>query len=383
MDKTHAHAKPGILLVANWDSNVGYAWWLIESYWIVIHKLYSKTHQVYLCYPSISTIPSAIADSGIQIKNLDFSPKNGSLWEQCQFIYQNNIKCIYFSDQPSLSPRYSLFRAAGVRKVIVHDHTPGLRTAPSTIKRLLKRIIAQVPLINLDGYIGATPFVQSRAIKVTCIPKHKTYVARNGIPIKISEQHENMSERFGIPLNRQIMISTGRAHHYKGITFAIYCVSELVHTHKRTDLHFLFCGDGPHLDEFRQLALDLDVDDYVSLPGRLTEIENITNSCDFAIHPSSGEVGYSLSILEYMLAGLPVIVPDNPSVSGATIDGKTGLVYTRDDIASACSSILELLNNPQKCQAMGIAATDTVASSYSLENTHRELESILLSIYPA
>lgn len=380
--KENTLVKPGMLLVANWDSNVGYAWWLIESYWTVIHELYSGTHQVYLCYPSISTIPSAIEDSGIKIQKLNFSPQSGSLLEQCQFIHQNNIKCIYFSDQPAISLTYALYRAIGVRKIIVHDHTPGLRTIPHTTKKLLKSIISLAPVITVDGYIGATPFVQKRAIDVTCIPKRKTYVARNGIPINNQEKHENISQRFGIPSDRKIMISTGRAHHYKGIAFAIRCVSELVHKHQRTDLHFLFCGDGPHLNEFRQLAIELSIEDYVSLPGRLSGIENIINACDFAMQPSSGEVGYSLSILEYMLSGLPVIVPDNPSVSGATDNGETGLIYTHDNISSACQSITELLNDPKKRRSMGEAARKTIISKYSLDNTHRELETILKKVYP-
>ena len=381
--KDNTLAKPGILLVANWDSNAGYAWWLIESYWTVIHKLYSETHQVYLCYPSISTVPRNIVNSGIDIRKLNFSPTSGPLLKQCQFIHENNIKCIYFSDQPVLNIRYALFRTLGVKKVIIHDHTPGIRTEPGPIKKVIKNIFSRLPLVTMDGYIGATPFVQQRGIDVTRIPKEKTFNVKNGIPLRKNTKNENINQLFGIPTNRQIMVSTGRAHQYKGIPFVLECMSEIINNRNRTDLHFLFCGNGPHLNYFKQLVRELSLEEYVSLPGHLENIAGVVAACDFSIHPSSGEVGYSLSILEYMYASLPVIVPNNPSVSGATINGKTGLIYQTNNMESACTSILELLNNPEKCKVMGKEAYATIISSYTLDETHNALDTVINNIYPA
>jgi glycosyltransferase involved in cell wall biosynthesis len=159
-------------------------------------------------------------------------------------------------------------------------------------------------------------------------------------------------------------------------------MNEIVHKKNRENLHFLFCGDGPHLNEFRQLTESLDISEYVSLPGRQNEINGILEGCDFAIHPSLGEVGYSLSILEYMWAELPVVVPDNPSVCGATVNGKTGLVYREFDIDSACNSILTLIDNTRLIHTMGRQAKQSVRRDYSLIETNKALANAMRFIYP-
>ncbi len=382
MKKTPRTKKPGLLLVANWDSNVGYAWWLMESYWVEIEKLYGANHNVHLCYPSISTLPTNIQNSNITIHKFSIFPSNGNLLQQCFFLYQNNIQCIYFSDQPALSWTYPLYRLCGVKKIIVHDHCPGLRTKPQRVKKLIKSIIMRLPFVTANAHIGATQFVQQRAIDVTRIPPTKTYHVANGIPTEYNKEHINNHKYFDIPEDRLIMVSTGRANHYKGIPFVLNCMAELIHQRKCKNLHFLFCGDGPNLKEFQQQAHSLNISEYVTLAGRQNEVDKILNASDFAIHPSQGEVGYSLSILEYMRAALPVIVSNNPSVCSATEHKITGLIYTANDIYSGCEQILTVLNDADLRSKMGTSAQQRFQKKYSLQKTHESLHEVMQSIYP-
>ena len=55
--------QPAILLVANWDADVGYAWWLIETFWLKISESFSENYKCYLAYPSNSKTPEAIKNS--------------------------------------------------------------------------------------------------------------------------------------------------------------------------------------------------------------------------------------------------------------------------------------------------------------------------------
>jgi glycosyltransferase involved in cell wall biosynthesis len=382
MKNTQKKKKAGVLLAANYDSNVGYAWWLMESYWALIGNVYSPTHQVHLCYPSISTTPPIIQSSNITVHAVDFSPIASNLLAQCLFIHRHNIKCIYFSDHPAIKLRYLLYRLFGVKKIIVHDHTPGLRTTPIGLKRSLKNLIMRLPLVNLDAYIGATPFLQQRAIDVSRIPPHKTHHATNGIPIDKPIHKMNIHHTFKIPKDSLVMISSGRAVHYKGIPFVLRCMANLIHKHKQHNLHFLFCGDGPDLNEFHHIVESLAIEKYVTLAGQQQNIASILNACDFAIQPSQGEVGYSLSILEYMFAGLPVIVPNNPSVCSATTHGETGLIYDTDDISTACSVILNLVNDTELRLAMGKKAKTSVQTNFTLHKTHQTLSSVMQLVYP-
>ena len=375
-------AKKGILLVANYASDVGYAWWLMESFWIHINKLYADQKTVFLCYPRVNKIPEAVKKTSIATKELDFCTKKSSLLRQIQFIKKHKIECIYYSDQPMLHWRYAIFRCVGVKKIIIHDHTPGMRTSPNGIKKFLKTIVMRAPWMTADAYIGATQFIQSRGETVGCIPKCKCFHAPNGIPSDQPNSKADIHKLFDIPMTRQIMVCTGRAHSVKGIDFALRCIANIVLQDKESRLHFLFCGDGPLLDELKNLSRRLNIEGHVTFAEKRQDIKNLLTGCDFAFHPSKAEVGYSLSILEYMQAKLPVVVSDNPSVCGATTHNKTGLIYKENDLGAACDAIKKLLYDEKATALMGFQSSQTLKQAYQIENTHASLTDIFHQVLP-
>ena len=76
-------------------------------------------------------------------------------------------------------------------------------------------------------------------------------------------------------------------------------------------------------------------------------MRSLLSSCDIGIQGSKGEVGYSLSILEFMSAGLATLVPDRPSTTLATAHMVTGLVYRPEDVPSAASHIERLIDDTE------------------------------------
>jgi len=355
--------RAGILLVANWDSGVGYAWWLMESFWSKISQAYAGQYSCHLAYPSISSIPEVVKSAPIRIHPLDFRLHGSSgLFEQLRFLRRHRIRVIYYSDHPAVNLRYLLFRLAGVRSIVIHDHTPGKRTAPRGVKRWLKWLLQRLPGLAADIQIGATEYVRQRLIEVGCAPASKCFAVPNGIPLKEVVPLDVYSE-FDIPRDRRIFVTVARAARYKGIEFALRSLAAT----GRRDWHYLLCGDGPDLDDFKDIANDLGIGSQVTFAGNRQDVPSILLSCYAAFHPSSGEVGYSLSILEAMAAGLPVIVPNDPSVSGAT-NRLTGVIY--NDAADAVMAIGQLLDLRDYVQALGVRARDYVREQHSLERTH-------------
>ncbi len=363
-----------ILLVANWDSDVGYAWWLMESYWAAIAQHYADDYRVLLAYPSISRIPEVIENAPIECHTINFrSTDAAALRAQRAFIKQHNVTVMYLSDAPMVSPAYAFYRLCGVKRIINHDHTPGERSLPPAWKRLAKTLINRIPGIYADGVFAATEYVRQRHITVNAIPEYRCFTVQNGLPKAVDVEACDLKQAFGIPKDRCVVVTTGRANRYKGIDFAIRVMAKTIQDHQQDDLHYLFCGDGPDLDMFRAEVAALGIEDHVSMPGRLSNIPAVLRAADCAFHPSSGEVGYSMSILEYMQAGLPVLVPDNPSVCGATRHQVDGLHYRERDETSAVEALLQLVSSPELRQQYGDQARDRVNSEFSLAGGHQQL----------
>lgn len=369
-----------ILLVGNWESDVGYAWWLMENYWVRIAGHFAERGaRSFLIYPKVGKLPPAIAESSIEVHELPWPDKRK--WRHdalLAFVREHAIRNIYLSDAPDMSPMYARLRIAGVRRIVVHDHTPGDRPAARGLRRLVKTLYKRLPWLGADRYIATTEFVRRRFIETACLPPGKCAVAPNGIvPFERSGADREYARRvFDIPPGRVVVVTTGRAAFYKGIDFFIDCAEQLVHGEGLDSLHFLFCGDGPDMAAFQALVARYGLQSHFTFAGRREDVKPILLSCDIGFHASKGEVGYSLSILEYMSAGLATIVPDRPSTSGATRHGETGLVYAAENREAACAAIRQCLDADFR-QALGNAAAEAVQIQFSLEGANQALLRIL------
>ena len=366
------NVKPGILLVANWDSNVGYAWWLMESFWGQLANAYSPSHAVYLAFPSISKISDRLQAADIQFLVLDFNDTSiANVRKQGRFIREHNIRLAYLTDHNNTSWRYLYYRLSGLQLLVSHDHTPGMRAEPGVPRKWFKALLGRLSWINVDAAYATTDFVRERLVNVNCLPARKCFVVPNGLPPAAATVPENLVERFGIAQNSTVVVSTGRANHYKGVGLMLEAIAALVA--KGRNVHFLYCGDGPDLDEFRALVREQGLSSRVTFAGRIEDVGRVLAACDIAFSASQGEVGYSLSILEYMQLGLPVVVTDNPSVCGATEHGVTGLHFEEGNVEAAASAIAKLLDDAERRVEMGERAKEVVNNKYSLDQTYQSL----------
>ncbi len=377
-------SKGNILLVANWDSDVGYAWWLMENFWTQISSHFNKKGiNCYLIFPRITTLSKSIQDSDIETLALDFHNHSiGNLIKLKKFIDSNSIKYIYLSDSPSFSFMFFLLRLLGIKKIVNHDHTPGNPIKPAGLKKVIKHLIHRIPYCSPDHYIAVTEFVKRRYIEVSCVPSLKCSVVPNGIVhFELSDIEPSYIKReFSIPASSIVIVSTGRATFYKGIDFIIKCAFELVHNHDMRSLHFLYCGDGPDLATFKEMVLDLQIQDNFTFAGKREDIYKILPSCNIGLHASKGEVGYSLSILEFMSAGLATIVPNLDSVAGSIEHSITGLHYEAEAIESACEAIKQCLDKDTR-HHLSKNAQAVISTTYNIQNTNSKLINILDRIF--
>ncbi|HEY0892296.1 MAG TPA: glycosyltransferase family 4 protein, partial [Cellvibrio sp.] len=242
------------------------------------------------------------------------------------------------------------------------------------LRKLLKTLRAHFPYFSADSAIGATEYVKQRLIDINCFPAMRCFSAPNGLP-PLTTRIEPIDLHAQLALHKDTLfiVSTGRATLYKGVDFALDVIAQLIHGEQISNIHYLYCGDGPDLQLLQTKATTLGIEKQVTFLGRVNNIDSILAGCNIAFHPSKGEVGYSLSILEYMRAGLPVVISNNPSVCEAITHHYDGLVYSEGDITSAVDVFKELLADKNQRNLLGLHGKETVQNKYSLSNTHQAL----------
>lgn len=374
-----------ILLVANWPSDVGYAWWLMENFWVAIDRHFSaKGRTCYLIFPHVNTIPIAIRNSNIVVVQHDFTQRSfGAMIRLGRLLRRNNIRFVYLTDKSHYGLIYLYLRCCGVRRIVVHEHAPGERSSPRRWVRAVKITIHLFSYTAPDHFVAVTEYVRNRLVGSGCIPSWRVSCAPNGIePIDHEDADQAYAWKiFHIPTDSIIVVVVGRASFYKGLDFIVKCAHELVINRRAVQLHFLYCGDGPDLDSFKVMVRERKLEAYFTFAGKRDDIRNILPSCQIGFHASRGEVGYSLAILEQMSAGLTTVVPKRLSVASASTHMKTALVYEPEDVASAADSILHAATDPDLRKRLGVNAALTIQEKYDIRRTNEQLITVLSKVF--
>jgi glycosyltransferase involved in cell wall biosynthesis len=349
-----------ILLVGNYEPHVGYAWKFIAQFWVAL----ARRRQCHLAYPSPGPIPEEIIQAGITPHTLNMRE-----WESVAFIRRHRIHTIYLTDWPAFSPLYALWRLAGVRRIIVHDHAPGDFPPARGVRRLFKRALHELRLFSADQYLGVAEHVSKRHVETWCVPPERCATVTNGIePFDVSEaDREAIRAELGIPHDSFVAIMVGRATRYKNFGFALECLPYLP-----DNVHFVHCGDGPELPSLQEQTRLKGLEGRMHWLGKRSDVRQLMAASDAAIHPSRGEA-MSLALLEAACAGLPIVVPDTPSVSFIVDHMLDGLKYKAGDVPSAVLQ-LQYLMHPERRRKLGANARQKVLERYTIDRTLAEFD---------
>src|SRR5690554_6095043 len=120
-----------ILMVCNYPSDTGYAWWLMEHFWCLLAEHFrSKSGNAFLAYPRITTLSPRVKDGPLKAVELTIRWATAAQRnELLHFIKQNGITDIYLTDQAWFNPDYLTLRRHGVQDIVIHDHVSGDRPA--------------------------------------------------------------------------------------------------------------------------------------------------------------------------------------------------------------------------------------------------------------
>lgn len=141
------------------------------------------------------------------------------------------------------------------------------------------------------------------------------------------------------------------------------------------DLVVLVAGSGPGMEEFKARAAEVDV----RYLGWRSDVSDVHAASDLSLQASDNE-GTPISLIEAGMAGRPVVAADVGSVSDVVVDGETGILRTASAEALA-SAVVDLLGDPPRRNAMGLAASKWTRQRFSaqrLSRDHADLYSRLL-----
>ena len=197
------------------------------------------------------------------------------------------------------------------------------------------------------------------------------------MPVITQAMAVELRQRLGLPSGRKIVAYLGLLVDYQGVDHLLYAARQVIE--RRPDTHFLIMG-YPGLEQYRRQAYDLQILDNVTFTGRVPYE-------DAPLHLSLADIGVSAKrstteangkLLNYMQVGLPTVVYDSP-VSRELL-GTLGVYVPMGDISALAGSIIDLLDDTNRREALGPALQAHVRTQFSWDDAAGILERTYASV---
>jgi glycosyltransferase involved in cell wall biosynthesis len=370
------------LFVANYASNTGYAWNTIEAVFAgVARSLDDAGVRVHVSYAALHPDQRFRPMRGepVTLLTADYLEATRSLRALrafLQLLRQYRIRLLYLTDQPTLSWRYTAFRLAGVRRIVVHDRTSGERRHRSRSVRLLKRLLHRVPWLTVDRVIAVSDYVAGRLRDVNGMPGARVIRVHNGIDLKPFERPDpdRLRAVTGLPPEMPVVFFAGRAQMYKGVQVLIRAVQRV---QAQREVALVCCGDGPDRPELEALARELGLRNATFL-GRRDDVKQLLPGATIAVVPSIWAEAFGLAVVESLAAGVPVIASRTGGIPELITDGETGILVAPGDDAALAHAIAALLDNESVRSHMAALGRRHADDYFGIERTVAEVAQVLL-----
>lgn len=165
----------------------------------------------------------------------------------------------------------------------------------------------------------------------------------------------------------------GRADVRNGIDVLIKAFLSVIKSN--TNVRLIIAGDGPYMAHYKEMVPQEYKKD-VCFVGKINKERPVYyNTADIHVFPAE-IAAHSITVLEGLAAGKPIITTDIKSFRDVITEGKEGFLVPYGDHGKLAQRILELVNNEGLRQQMGLASRNK-----SLEFSWETVTSKIIDFY--
>ena len=172
---------------------------------------------------------------------------------------------------------------------------------------------------------------------------------------------------------KKVIVSVGRLVHRKGQDVLIEAVPAIIK--EVPEAHILMIGEGPYRSYLENRVKALGLQERVTFIGRIQYADLPRYICagDLFVMPSRSRLagleveGLGIVYLEASACGLPVIAGNSGGAPDAVLKEETGLVVDGTQKTDVAAAVVQLLLDPDRSKAMGIAGRQWIIREWRWE----------------
>lgn len=228
-----------------------------------------------------------------------------------------------------------------------------------------KRRVANTLLARLPSRVCAVSADLARHLTREGFPPSRVQVVPNGIdPGARPDPETGQRARLALGLDDQAFVigTVGRLNAVKDLPTLFDAFERLLQG--RPDATLVVVGDGPERAALERRAAA--AGDRIRFTGHRGDVRALMAAFDVYVSSSVFE-GVSLTILEAMAAGRPVVATRVGGTPEVVADGQTGLLVPPRDPLRLAEALLDLSASPQRARALGAAGRLRVCDRFTFD----------------
>lgn len=269
---------------------------------------------------------------------------------------------------------YSLPSIIGLKIPLINSQ---ITAAPPNLKRF--SLVTLIDRINF--YFSTIILSNSKAgMHIYNPPAKKTKVIYNGINLNRFKNLPDIGEvkkKYGIS-TPYVIVKIASFTPNKDYDLFIKIAIRL--SAIRTDITFIGVGGYDKDDSvYKQMLAISKENKQIQFPGKINDVEALINASTIGLLFTNKAVhgeGISNAILEYMALAKPVIANDAGGTNEVIRHNENGFLINKQTEDEIVNLIIELVDDPEKCQSFGKAGRLDVLESFSLNKMGQAFDQV-------
>ena len=230
-----------------------------------------------------------------------------------------------------------------------------------------KRRVANLVLGRFDGTIVAVSDELRRYMVDALFPRDRVGVIYNGIdtaPMATADERRRARSALRLDADAFVVATVARLDPVKDLGTLIDAFA--VVRRWKANARLVIIGEGPERQAVAERAGRSDVAGAVQLTGYRSDVRSLLPAADLYVSSSVTE-GISLTILEAMASGVPVVATAVGGTPEILSDGTTGVLVPTRNPDRLASALLALAADPARRAALAAAARRRVETAFTIE----------------
>lgn len=270
------------------------------------------------------------------------------------FLKKHQISTVIAFDLGYPAPIISLLKTNGVNRIISYWGA-SMSSINNGLKLALKKVEFLLRRNKPDLFIFESEAMRQTATHGRGVAESATKVVYLGVDVeKFTPAYGKdfyAHTELGIPTHRKIVFYSGHMEERKGVRVIVSAALLLSKQGQLGNIHFVICGNkGDEAKPYQDLLTGSAAQAHVTFAGYRTDIERLMRSSSIGVIASTGWDSFTMSSVEMMASGLPMIVSNLQGLSETIAPDQNGFLITPGNASELAERVALLANDPDLAQ---------------------------------